>query len=212
MASFWRLVREQEGIGRLEAAPAAITSEQNMRIHSKDEGLFQAVHDLFWQTGSGERRQGARHAYGCKQLVAPYNGVALPKQTDFSWVECKNISARGLSFWLSEPPESKNFVVALGGVPFIFLLARIVYFGVEGKHYVCGCQFHKRITRPLGEEGVEAQLRAELNRSLLELTLKEATAPKGASSVGAALASGWSQPADDAASPTPVVPLHERRR
>ncbi len=142
---------------------------------SKEAGSFQAVQGLFWQQGSGERRAGPRHAYECRQLVAPYNGEALPRQSEFFWVDCKNISSRGFSFFLSQPPEYREVVVALGGAPFIFLLARILYFEVENELYVCGCRFQKRISRALGDDGVDAkQLRAELNRRLLEVTVKQA--------------------------------------
>jgi hypothetical protein len=150
-----------------------------MGSHSTGVGSYQQVKDLFWQRDSSERREGPRHPYECKQLLAPYDGVALPNQKDFFWVECKNLSSRGMSFLLPGPPEFKNVVVALGGAPFIFLLARIVYFGVEGRHYVCGCRFHKRINRMVGKDAVETrQLRAELNRALLELTVKEAAVAK----------------------------------
>ncbi len=146
-----------------------------MGSQTKEAGSFEAVQGLFWQQGSGERRAGPRHPYECRQLVAPYDGETLPRQSDFFWVDCKNISSRGFSFFLSERPEYREVVVALGGAPFIFLLARILYFEVENQHYVCGCRFQKRISRALGEEGVEArELRAELNRRLLDMTVRQA--------------------------------------
>ena len=174
-----------------------------MGSHSKDGGLFQSVHDLFWQQGSGERREGPRHPYECKQLMAPYDGVRLPGQAEFGWVECRNISSRGLSFVLPEPPEFQHVIMALGSVPFIFLVAGIVYSDVEGEHYICGCRFQKRITRALGQEGPEAkQLPADLNRSLLDRAVKEARLP-GARS-GAARTNGRPKPAEGAAPPPAI--------
>jgi hypothetical protein len=146
---------------------------------TKDSRLFEAVHSLFWQQGSGERRAGPRHLYECKQLVAPYEGGPLPVQGDFSWVDCKNLSSRGFAFFLPEPPRTEHVVVALGRAPFIFLVARIEYFDREGEQYVCGCQFQKRISRVAGPEGVATkQLPAKLDRRLLDATIKEAPASK----------------------------------
>ena len=143
---------------------------------TKEADLFQAVHDLFWQQGNGERRNGPRHPYKCTQLVAPYNGGPMPRQQEFSWVECKNLSARGFSFFWPEPPAFQHVVVALGGVPFIFLVARIMHFGAEGEHFLCGCQFQKRINRTLGKADSEANQPAELDRSLLDLLVPKTAA------------------------------------
>ena len=146
-----------------------------MRHHpTKEADLFQVVHDLFWQQGNGERRDGPRHPYKCTQLVAPYNGGAMPRQQEFSWVECKNLSSRGLSFFWPEPPPFKRIVVALGGVPFIFMVSRIVHFAEEGDHFICGCQFERRIGRSLGKGSAEAKQAAELDRSLLDVLVPAA--------------------------------------
>src|SRR5262245_25479536 len=150
-----------------------------MRQPPKEADLFQAVHDLFWQQGSGERRNGPRHPYKCTQLLAPYNGGPLPRQREFSWVECKNLSSRGLSFFWPEPPAFEQVVVALGGVPFIFLVARIVHFGQEGDHFLCGVQFRKR-TNALGQKpAAETRQPVELDRNVLE-TLVPQTAVRAA--------------------------------
>jgi hypothetical protein len=144
---------------------------------TKEADLFQAVHDLFWQQGSGERRDGPRHPYKCSQLLAPcHHGFRMPRQTDFSWVECKNLSARGFSFFWPEEPTFKHVVVALGGVPFIFLLARVVHVSVEGEHFLCGCHFQKRLSRTLDNAGLDAKKSVELDRSVLAALVPQTAA------------------------------------
>ena len=137
-----------------------------------DAELYQAAHELLFQQGSGERRRGPRHPYKCSQLLAPYDGKTLPRQSDFSWVQCTNISARGLSFFWPEPPRFQSVVVALGGVPFIFVSARLVHANAHGEYFLCGCEFQKRLDRTSGK-GVDATA-APLDASLVDLLARNA--------------------------------------
>jgi hypothetical protein len=138
----------------------------------KELDLFQAVHGLFWQQDSRERRRGPRHPYQCTQLLAPYNGRELPRQEDFTWAECQNLSTRGLSFFWPRPPSFERVVVALGGAPSILLVARVVHFVPVGKQFLCGCQFERRIGREEDQPAADAQA-AELSRGLLDTLVQK---------------------------------------
>jgi hypothetical protein len=148
---------------------------------TKEADLFQAVHELFFQQGSGERRNGPRHPYKCMQLLAPYNGAGLPRQQDFSWVECRNLSTRGLSFFWPEPPAFKRIVMALGEAPFIFVVGRLVHAVAEGEQVLCGCEFESRITRSSQKPGNKPTDPAELDRDLIDalVTKRTAAVPPG---------------------------------
>lgn len=100
---------------------------------------------------ASEQRKCPRHAYVCRQLVAPYDGVRLPQQDEFDWAMFKDVSSTGISFLAASKPATKQLVVAVGPAPFTFLIVEIVRTSkrddLENHPYHIGC----RILRELND-------------------------------------------------------------
>ncbi len=97
-----------------------------------------------------EQRASPRLGYGFRQQIAPIYGGALPQKKDFRYVRCHDISRSGFSFYLSEPPDYENLVIALGSPPQLnYLTARVARVGEEpresGTACVVGCRFTGRL-------------------------------------------------------------------
>jgi hypothetical protein len=118
-----------------------------------DPDLFELVHRLLHGETPGkpvDRRDDPRRPYHCLQLMAFYSPPQTPNASVFQQVPCEDISAHGMSFYLPEPPEQKQVVVALGNVPFTFLIAEIVRAQPvrrdDGLAYQIGCRFTGRLS------------------------------------------------------------------
>lgn len=114
--------------------------------------FFDTVHILLEQDEAkqqAERRIEPRRMYQRLQLMAPVIGDKLPSQAEFRQVECYDISCRGFSYLEPDPPTYDTLVVALGEIPFSFLLARVMGFGQVRRDrrfdYRIGCQFTRRL-------------------------------------------------------------------
>ena len=99
---------------------------------------------------SKDLRTSPRRNYQYRQTVAPMFGRELPPQTKFFEVECKDISAGGIAFYLDRPPDFENVVVALGRPPaqthFTARVVRIATLRRDGKRcYLIGCRFTGRV-------------------------------------------------------------------
>jgi hypothetical protein len=68
-----------------------------------------------------ERRGDERCEFTNLQFVAPYHDGQLPSEEDFQQVMCKDLSPRGLSYLIAQPPKTDMVVVALGAKSPIFL-------------------------------------------------------------------------------------------
>jgi hypothetical protein len=124
-----------------------------------DASFYALVHELIeaekllaQQIGPApEGRAAGRRPFDCLQLLAPYDGVRLPSQSEFRPVACQDLSPGGFSFVLSERAEFASVVVALGCVPFKFFTAqvqnqsRVRHKGRIG--YRVGCRFTGRIAQ-----------------------------------------------------------------
>ena len=118
----------------------------------QDDYLFDLVHTLLEESRGyqvGERREQPRTRYDCVQLIAPYDGLALPSQADFRRAYCRDLASGGFSFFAEQPPETDKLVVALGPVPFNFFIADVVRVkqadvDTTGS-YLVGCQFVRRL-------------------------------------------------------------------
>jgi hypothetical protein len=122
-----------------------------------DASFYALVHELieaekaFADGGrrAPEGRTSGRRLFDCQQLLAPYDGVRLPSQSEFRAVACQDLSPGGFSFVLPERAEFEAVVVALGQVPFKFFTAkvqnqsRVRYKGRVA--YRVGCRFTGRI-------------------------------------------------------------------
>jgi PAS domain S-box-containing protein len=101
------------------------------------------------QTGK-DQRASPRLGYGVRQQIAPVIGGAPPQKRDFRYVRCKDISRGGISFYLQQPPDYEDLVVALGAPPQLnYLTARVVRVaeeaGESGSVCVVGCRFTGRL-------------------------------------------------------------------
>lgn len=100
-----------------------------------------------------EHRQFVRRMYRYPQKIAPYLQGRFPHSEDFWEVQCKDISAGGIAFYMDKKPPYRRLVVALGqGSATSYFLAetvRISQVDHEGqKAYLIGCKFCGRITPP----------------------------------------------------------------
>ena len=73
-----------------------------------------------------DKRKSLRHAYICRQLVAPFDGTRLPQQDEFEWAMFRDVSTSGISFLAESRPGTKQLVVAVGPAPFSFLVVEVV--------------------------------------------------------------------------------------
>ena len=122
-----------------------------------DASFFTLVHELIEAEKSfarehstpADQRAADRRQFDCQQLLAPFDGIRLPSQSEFRQVICQDISPGGFSFVLEDRAEFDELVVALGQVPFKFFTARVAnqtrirHRGGFG--YRIGCRFTGRI-------------------------------------------------------------------
>ena len=102
-----------------------------------------------------ENRQFVRRIYQYRQQVAPYSQGGFPRPEEFLPVECKDISAGGIGFFMEKEPPFRHLVVALGeGSATSYFLAEIVRVRPVDRQgqkiYQIGCKFMGRITPPPG--------------------------------------------------------------
>jgi PAS domain S-box-containing protein len=100
--------------------------------------------------GGIENRSSPRRVFQYRQLIAPVLGNAMPSERDFFEVDCSDISAGGLSFYLGRVPEFDKLIVRLGKAPALtHFAAQVVRYmeKVEGpqRQYLVGCRFLGRV-------------------------------------------------------------------
>lgn len=92
----------------------------------------------------------ARHTFRKKVAIAQYRSGTLPDGADFEHYECRDLSAGGLSFVASQPPQASMLVVEMEDKTGIhYVLARVVSMRNEGTDeaplYRIGCSFQGRL-------------------------------------------------------------------
>lgn len=120
---------------------------------SVDARFFEAIAGMFTSRDPDDRieRRGAdRRPFTCVQLVAPFDGTSLPDQADFQHVECRDISTTGFACHTPRPLSEPYVVIALGQVPFTFVVAEVTHTKqvdrpAGGKQHVTGCRFVRRL-------------------------------------------------------------------
>jgi len=119
---------------------------------TRDPDFFAAVHQMVERDQTArqrERRGGDRRPYECLQLVAPYRDEKLPDQSQFIRVQCQDLSAGGFSYLVPEAPDYQHLIVALGAVPFTFLIAQVMRHATvvhgDASEFLVGCRFTGRI-------------------------------------------------------------------
>lgn len=96
-------------------------------------------------------RSSARKAFHVRQPIAPMYGSVMPTPSQFFEVNCVDISAGGISFYLDRTPDFKTLLVALGREQdptyFTATVRRCVRECDEhGRtRYLIGCQFMGRV-------------------------------------------------------------------
>lgn len=131
---------------RPEAGPAADingATAEGSRADAKPEATEVS---LVPNPRGKERRTQRRNPYPYQQMIAPLIGRGLPAQDRFAPVTCHDISSGGFSFVATAPPESNEYVVALGrGDTLTYLIAQVAHmtrFEQEGKRmYLIGCNY-----------------------------------------------------------------------
>ncbi|MGE0760008.1 MAG: hypothetical protein AB7F89_04305 [Pirellulaceae bacterium] len=118
-----------------------------------EDALFQSIAALIHEQRQGtqrDRRDIARHPYRCIQLIAEFDGQNLPEQHEFQQVQCHDLSPQGFSYVTNRRPDTRHLVVALGRVPFKFLVAEVVRVAPRDPssplEFQIGCRFMRRIT------------------------------------------------------------------
>lgn len=110
---------------------------------------FQPLH----QWVPEEHRQFVRRSYRYRQKIAPYTEGRFPRPDEFIEVQCKDISAGGIGFFMEKEPSFRRLVLALGegGATSYFLaeVVRSVPVDHQGqKLYLVGCKFCGRLSPP----------------------------------------------------------------
>jgi hypothetical protein len=113
------------------------------------DAIAEMVRQVSEAPAGRNRRKAQRNDYSCVQLVAPYDGVKHPPQNEFRHVVCRDLSTSGISFLLPEALLGDRFIVALGQVPFSFVVAEAVRMDptADGEVLV-GCRFIERLAPP----------------------------------------------------------------
>jgi PAS domain S-box-containing protein len=98
------------------------------------------------QTFPPERRRSPRHTYPYEQLIAPIIEGTMPGPRNFFAVECKDLAASGIAFFLDRPPDVQQYVLSLGSPPeakrVVCRVVRWVEVNTEGRRRcLVGCRF-----------------------------------------------------------------------
>lgn len=98
-----------------------------------------------------DRRSERRPDYRQRQRVAPFDGRHLPTNDCFIEVECRNIGARGISFFLDNPPATRDYVIKLSRGPTVINLSAEIRHATltdlpDSRRFLIGSQFTGRIT------------------------------------------------------------------
>ncbi len=115
----------------------------------RDKQAEQPFHPSSVQGGSSNRAS-QRRVFQYRQRIAPMVGSSKPSEKDFIEVDCCDISAGGIAFYLDRAPEFTRVVVALGRPPALTYFAAEVVRHVEkvndGRRvYLVGCRFVGRV-------------------------------------------------------------------
>jgi hypothetical protein len=128
---------------------AAVEIVADASFYEQVHQMVEAERDFALQGASAEQRADDRRAFECPQLLAPFDGVRLPSQSEFRTALCQDLSPGGFAFVSSERVEFEQLVVALGQVPFKFFTARVQNQSpvrLRGRSaYRVGCRFTGRV-------------------------------------------------------------------
>lgn len=68
-----------------------------------------------------------RHRYAAIQMLAPRDSEEHPPASEFREVECNDVGAGGVSFFLDKDPDFESFIITIGTQPNVeFLCGRVI--------------------------------------------------------------------------------------
>lgn len=117
---------------------ATYSLQQNFEADSELQEL------LAKKSESPNRRRHQRCLFQHYQLIAPFDGENMPGAEAFRSVLCQDLSQSGLSYFSPIAPQSRYVVIALGKVPFRFMLSEVVRAEPTSRglgQYLVGCRF-----------------------------------------------------------------------
>ncbi len=102
------------------------------------------------QSSERDLRSSPRRSYHFRQRIAPIVDSCLPTKKNFIEVECQDISAGGIAFFMTDLPGFKDLVVSLGIPPvqsyFTAKIVRCQKMEDAGRvRYLLGCRFTGRV-------------------------------------------------------------------
>lgn len=125
----------------------------------RDAAFFDMVHELVRDNKlmqdevtaakTPERRREKRMPFPFVQLLAPYDGVSLPLQSEFRHVQCRDISTRGFSYFDSPLPNYRHVVILFGKLPFRIFSAEVrrVQPTTTPQRFIVGCRILDRLNK-----------------------------------------------------------------
>jgi len=129
--------------------PLTMNSASDAEFFEELHGLLQEVRSQNGAAPLAERRRNERRTYQCQQLMAPQPDHNPPPASSFKLIDCYDLSSCGFSYCATEKPDFERLVVALGSVPFTFMLAAVRHIRTGSRNglttYTIGCQFLRRI-------------------------------------------------------------------
>jgi PAS domain-containing protein len=101
-------------------------------------------------SGSADTRAHERHSFHSAQQIAPIVDDATPSMEDFFTVTCLDLSVGGISFLLTAPPVTREYVVLLGTKPnYLHIRAEVrncrPYQLGDQEYFRIGCRFTDRV-------------------------------------------------------------------
>jgi PAS domain S-box-containing protein len=141
-----KALKELCSMTEAKETPVPDSDRLSVRDDSSELRPFQPVGGQ----GSIEQRISIRRSYRYEQRIAPMVGDALPDRKLFFEVQCNDISAGGISFFVERAPTYENVVVALGKPPalsyFRATVVRVASVQKDGATvYLVGCRFAGRV-------------------------------------------------------------------
>jgi PAS domain S-box-containing protein len=135
---------------QIKAAAAQTTGAPTAASGGNHESPF---HPTATDSPAVQKRGSARRDYRYRQRMAPMHGDALPAASEFVDVDCRDISASGISFFQDRLPTFETLVVGLGRPPalsyFSARVMRVARVEEDGTaRYLIGCGFSGRIHLP----------------------------------------------------------------
>lgn len=122
-----------------------------MTLQGNDAAIFELMHALLENEGRSEkleRRTNNRRPFPQTQLIAPCCDPDGDVGAEaFEKWDCYDLSVSGVSYYSSIQPNYSHIVLALGRVPFKFLVAEVRHAReTDNGRWLVGCHFTRRLS------------------------------------------------------------------